>query len=31
MPTLCLKYYKVPQPYLKHGGSMTKRNKFSEI
>jgi hypothetical protein len=25
MPTLCLKYSKVPQPYLKHTGSVTKK------
>jgi len=24
MPTICLKYNKVPQPCLKHAGSMTK-------
>jgi len=25
MPTLCLKYNKVPQPYIKHTGSVTKK------
>jgi hypothetical protein len=25
MPALCLKYNKVPQPYLKHAGSMTEK------
>jgi len=25
MPTLCLKYDKVPQPYLKHSSNMTEK------
>jgi hypothetical protein len=29
--TLCLKYNTVPQPYLRHAGSVTKINKFSKI
>jgi len=27
MPTLCLKYNKVPQPYLKHNGPITEKKK----
>jgi hypothetical protein len=32
MPILCLKYNEVPQTYLKHIGSVTKKiNKFVKI
>jgi len=30
-PTLCLKYNKVHQPYLKHTGSIIKKTKFAKI
>jgi hypothetical protein len=31
IPTLCLKYNKVPQPYLKHTGSVTKKTNFLKL
>ena len=31
MPTLCLKYNNVPQPYLKQPGCVTKKHKFAKI
>ena len=31
LPTLCLKYNKVCNPYLKHTGSMTRKPKFAKI
>jgi hypothetical protein len=31
MPTLCLKYNKLPHPCLKHTGSMAKKPNFAKI